>query len=96
MQGGNYGQGNFRRVVVVRPPDPSVFEEAIFVVRENRNAPRDVLREACAVAETISAAPSVRRYSRKRWTNAQLMLSALGGGSAVGLLWALTSICGLF
>ena len=77
-------------------PDPSVFEEAIFVVRENRNAPRDVLREACAVAETYLRRPSVRRYSRKRWTNAQLMLSALGGGSAVGLLWVLTSICGLF
>ena len=45
-------KGISRRVVVVRPPDPSVFEEAIFVVRENRNAPRDVLREACAVAET--------------------------------------------
>ena len=89
-------KGIYRRVVVVRPPDPSVFEEAIFVVRENRNAPRDVLREACAVAETYLRRPSVRRYSRKRWTNAQLMLSALGGGSAVGLLWALTSICGLF
>ena len=89
-------KGISRRVVVVRPPDPSVFEEAIFVVRENRNAPRDVRREACAVAETYLRRPSVRRYSRKRWTNAQLMLSALGGGSAVGLLWALTSICGLF
>ena len=89
-------KGISRRVVVVRPPDPSVFEEAIFVVRENRNAPRDVLREACAVAETYLRRPSVRRYSRKRWTNAQLMLSALGGGSAVGLLWALTSIRGLF
>ena len=36
-------KGISRRVVVVRPPDPSVFEEAIFVVRENRDAPRDVL-----------------------------------------------------
>lgn len=89
-------KGISRRVVVVRPPDPSVFEEAIFVVRENRNAPRDVLREACAVAETYLRRPAVRRYSRKRWTNAQLVLSALGGGSAVGLLWALTSICGIF
>lgn len=89
-------KGISRRVVVVRPPDPSVFEEAIFVVRENRDAPRDVLREACAVAETYLRRPAVRRYSRKRWTSAQLVLSALGGGGVVGLLWAATSLCGIF
>ena len=88
-------KGISRRVVVVRPPDPSVFEEAIFVVRENRDAPRDVLREACAVAETYLRRPAVRRYCRRRWTSAQLCLAALGGGGTVGLLWAVTPVFGI-
>lgn len=89
-------KGISRRVVVVRPPDPSVFEEAIFVVRESRDTPRDVLREACAVAETYLRRPAGRRYCRKRWTSAQLCLAAFGGGGTVGLVWAATSMLGIF
>ena len=87
-------KGISRRVVVVRPPDPSVFEEAIFVVRENREAPRDVLREACAVAETYLRRPRARRYCRKRWTSVQLGLAAIGGGGTVGLVWLATFLLG--
>lgn len=89
-------KGISRRVVVVRPPDPSVFEEAIFVVRESQGAPHDVLREACAVAETYLRRPAVRRYCRKRWTSAQLCLAALGGGGTVGFFWAATTVLGIF
>lgn len=89
-------KGISRRVVVVRPPDASVFEEAIFVVRECGGSPHDVLREACAVAETYLKRPRIRRYRRKRWTSLQLGLAALSGGGAVGAVWAATALFGLF
>mgnify|MGYP001860455624 FL=1 len=89
-------KGISRRVVVVRPPDSKVFEEAFFIVREQQDATRDVLREACAVAERYLHTPRVRRYSRKRYTWVQLGLAALGGSSAVGALWAATAILGIF
>lgn len=89
-------KGISRRVVVVRPPDSSVFEEAIFVMRECREEPPDVLREACRVAEKYLHGPAVRRYYRKRFTGVQLVFSALGGGSAVGLVWAASAVLGIF
>lgn len=89
-------KGISRRVVVVRPPDAKVFEEAFFIVREPQQASRDVLREACAVAERYLCAPRVRRYTRKRFTGVQLGLAALGGGGTVGLLWAAAACSGLF
>lgn len=34
-------KGTNRRVIVVRSPDPKLFEEAIFVLREDGGAPKD-------------------------------------------------------
>lgn len=85
-------KGISRRVVVVRPPDNKIFEEAIFIVRENGQGARDVLREACTVAETYLKNRPVRRYYRRRWASWQLGLSAGLGGGAVGLAWALTAL----
>lgn len=89
-------KGISRRVVVVRPPDSSVFEEAIFVMRECRDDPPDVLREACKVAEKYLHAPAVRRYYRRRFTSIQLVLSAILGGSVVGIAWTVSILAGIF
>lgn len=89
-------KGISRRVVVVRPPDSSAFEEAIFVMRECREHQPDVLREACKVAERYLHAPAVRRYYRRRFTAGHLVLSACGGGLAVGAAWAAAVILHLF
>ena len=89
-------KGISRRVVVVRPPDSSVFEEAIFLMRECRDDPPDVLREACKVAEKYLHGPAIRRYYRRRFTSLQLGFSALGGGLVVGLTWAITALLGIF
>lgn len=50
-------KGLSRRVVVVKSPDPKIFEEAIFIVREDvlRSGGRsrsDILREAERVADS--------------------------------------------
>ena len=49
-------KGISKRVVVVKSPDPKIFEEAIFIVREDvlkksGVSQRDILREAQRVAD---------------------------------------------
>lgn len=83
-------KGISRRVVVVRPERSKMFEEAIFVVRENHGPSCDALREACAVAERYLAAHPRRAKPRRLYTMPQLVLSAMGGGGLVGLAWVLT------
>ena len=45
-------RGVSRRVIVVKPEQPELFEQAIFLVRDY-NAPRgDMVREACRIANS--------------------------------------------
>ena len=45
-------RGVSRRVIVVKPEQPALFEQAIFLVRDY-NAPRgDMVREACRIANS--------------------------------------------
>lgn len=47
-------KGTSKRIVVVKSPDPKVFEQAIFIVREDflgRNGKADALKEAQQVAD---------------------------------------------
>ena len=56
-------RGVSRRVIVVKPEQPTLFEQAIFLVRDY-NAPRgDMVREACRIAN--SYLPRRRRSRRK-------------------------------
>lgn len=46
-------KGTTRRVIVIKSPDPHLFDEAIFIVREDRGSgvtSDDILREAREVA----------------------------------------------
>lgn len=81
-------KGISKRVVVVRPPESGAsFEQAIFFLKEDGRAQKDVLREACAVAEGyLRAAP--RRMRGRFYSRRQLALSFLGGALASGLLCA--------
>lgn len=57
-------RGVSRRVIVVKPEQPALFEQAIFLVRDY-NAPRgDMVREACRIAN--SYLPRRRRSRRRR------------------------------
>lgn len=85
-------KGISRRVVVVRPPESTAFEQAIFILRDPAPPSRDALHEACEIARQYLSTARVRRYSRRRWTNAQLGLAALAGGALVGLAWLLTAL----
>ena len=72
-------RGVSRRVIVVKPEQPALFEQAIFLVRDY-NAPRgDMVREACRIAN--SYLPRRRRARRKA-----------DGLSNHGIIWALTAL----
>lgn len=65
-------KGTNRRVIVVRSPDPKLFEEAIFVLREDGKTPGDadlVMKEASRAAGDFlkkCGVPGVRRRSAAR------------------------------
>ena len=87
-------KGINRQVIVVRSPDPSLFEQAIFLLRpdapESCNVTQDeLLRQAQAAAKGYSTAhiPGARLRSRLLGR----LFWALAGGGAVGLVWLATS-----
>ena len=87
-------KGINRQVIVVRSPDPSLFEQAIFLLRpdapESCNVTQDeLLRQAQAAARGYSTAhiPGARLRSRLLGR----LFWALAGGGAVGLVWLATS-----
>ena len=93
-EGGNVVKGTARRVIVVPSPDKKVFEEAIFIVREDymRTAgitQSELLREARAAAGAYvgSLRPGMKKY-RPVLT---AMISALSGG---GIAFALLKLLG--
>ena len=88
-------KGINRQVIVVRSPDPELFEQAIFLLRPDAqqtcNVTQDeLLRQAQAAARGYSTAhiPGARLRAHL----ASKLFWCLAGGSAVGLAWILTSI----
>ena len=59
-------KGTTRRVIVVDSPDQKLFEQAIFIVRNDAFAqegvtPQQILGEACRIARGYAAGQSPRR-----------------------------------
>lgn len=84
-------KGTSKRVVVVKSPDPKVFEEAIFIVKEDylgRSRRTDALKEAQRVADAYVrgtvAAP--RRFPLRLRPVLWAALGALLCGIAVALI----------
>jgi hypothetical protein len=74
-------KGISKQVIVVHAPDPKLFEQAIFILKENAPAitDEDLLKEAKRlIANPIMAA----RHTGPVW--------ALCGALAVGIAWLLT------
>ncbi|MCL1819173.1 MAG: hypothetical protein FWG36_00795 [Oscillospiraceae bacterium] len=87
-------KGISKRVVVVRFPDTRVFEQAIFIVREDEKysavSSDKIVDEACRVAES---------YVQKKGARGLRRLSPLAflmaGAGGVGVIWGLTWLMGL-
>ena len=91
-----YIRGTSRRVIVVRSPDPEVFEEAIFVLREDRmkNAgPQQVLEEARRAADAYLRKNTVPgRHPRRRSLGLWI---GLGAAVLGGIAWLILHFAGL-
>ncbi|MDO5141699.1 MAG: hypothetical protein Q4D31_01625 [Eubacteriales bacterium] len=83
-------KGVSQRVVIVRPDDRGLFEQAIFLVRDHAAPRHDAVREACRIANSYLAERSPRR-GRIAWCKlaAAFLLGALLASAAWVLLWML-------
>ena len=79
-------KGVAKRVVVVRFPDTRVFEQAIFIVREEQQpgiSADQVLHEACRAAEGY-VYKNARKQGRPRLPS---FLYLVSGAVLTGLVW---------
>lgn len=80
-------KGNTRQVIVVRSPDTKLFEQAIFLLREDvlekrGVGERELLEEARRVADGYVPAKGRRRLPPLCW--------AAIGAAPIGLAWLIT------
>lgn len=81
-------KGVSRQVIVVHAPDPKLFEQAIFILKENAVgegvSDEDLLREAQRLIRT----PEPRGKKRRMYLYSAVW--AAGGSLLTGLAWLLT------
>ena len=87
-------KGVSRQVVVVRQPDTKLFEQAIFLVREEalgRDGVTDqqILKEACQVADQYARTRAGGAKKPRRYRLQGLGWMLLGSG-VTGLAWLLS------
>ena len=85
-------KGTSRRVVVVDSPDPHIFEQAIFIVRNDAFrkegvTPEQVVNEACRVARGCTD-----DGGRRPWGRLPSLCGAAMGAGLIGLLWLLGAL----
>ena len=86
-------KGITRTVVVIRSPDPQIFDEAIFIVKDDsmKNTGvtnREILRQAQDTAENYIREQRGHR-PRPKFPGP---VYALFGAGATGLIWVLTNL----
>lgn len=85
-------KGISRRVIVVKSPDPNIFEEAIFLVKE------DVSNRGVTQAEILKEAQSVASDYVRNNTDARKpvkispIASALAGAGTTAVIWFLSHL----
>ena len=84
-------KGVCRRVIVVRSPDTKLFEQAIFLLREDAPGVTDaqVLRQACRAADDYVRAHAEKKTPRRNWRGAAMMLL---GALVTGAAWVLSVV----
>ena len=82
-------KGISRQVILVQSPDPKLFEQAIFILKDEAVASgvteEELLREARRAARGRE-----RRTQTPAWTRGPVW--ACGGAAATGLVWLLSGL----
>ncbi len=89
-------KGRQRRMIVVPSPDSQLFEEAIFILRdealqEGAGSREDILRQARQTAEAYTKAHGGKR----RWLRISPPIAAACGAAATGLAWLASQLISL-
>ena len=86
-------KGTSRRVIVVDSPDPKLFEQAIFIVKNDAFTQegvtsQQILGEACRIARGCAAAPMEQPslWRRVPWWGWTALGAGLASGAALLLL----------
>lgn len=82
-------KGTSRRVIVVDSPDPKLFEQAIFIVKNDAFSkegvtPQQVLGEACRIAKGYAACQAPKRPF---WRRLPRWCWLAGAAAAAVALW---------
>lgn len=77
-------KGISRRVVVVRPDEHGMFEQAIFLVRDCTVPRSDAVREACRIANRYVAG----RHTRRRSPWVRMAVAFASGAVLASGVWA--------
>ncbi len=80
-------KGISRQVIVVQSPDPKLFEQAIFILKDGQKEVTDeaLLKEANRLI-------SNHRSSRRRGFSPARLIWAASGALVTGLLWLITAV----
>lgn len=84
-------KGISRRVVVVDSPDPNIFEQAIFIIR---NDSADGVSSQQLVEQAVRIAKSYARThaAPRRRLRITPVMAALAGAAAIALIWLLVEL----
>ena len=80
-------KGISRQVIVVHAPEPKLFEQAIFILKDGQQGVSDeiLLKEAARIMDS-------RRIHKKVTISTTGPVWACGGALLTGLLWLLTAL----
>lgn len=81
-------KGISRQVIVVHSPDPKLFEQAIFILKDG--APGEGITDEALLQEAQNAIREKDRSGKKRRFYLYGAVWAAGGSLLTGLVWLLT------
>ena len=85
-------KGISRRVIVVDSPDPRIFEQAIFILRNEAATGSGGVTSQQLVDQAVRIAKNYAGTTTKAKLQLTPWLSALLGGAAIGLVWLLVCL----
>ena len=87
-------KGVSKRVIVVRSPDPKIFEEAIFIVREDYAGQSGVSQSDVMRQARLAAGSYLQIAGKQRKLSARLRgaMYAVAGAATAALAWVMVQM----
>ena len=81
-------KGISRQVIVVQSPEPKMFEQAIFILKDG--APGEGITDDALLKEAQAAIRGIDKHSKKRHFYLYGAVWAAGGALLTGFVWLMT------